>query len=268
MAKINPTKRVPHTRMKHVVMVRDESEDFELLAFENAEAAHVFEACLNDAGYGSGRGDYQLEYVDMDAARMTAGYDNWVSNGQQVVSLAYVQYVSNRMCSQGECDVSGDLLNVSTIASAYVPMEDDDYDILYADDEAQAPVTAYVQCPTAGEARSQLLGVSFNKYPGLFVDKVKSGSLASQMGLTAHTEIAFVNGKDPCKMTVQQVTQALDTEGTVIWFTKCKGGYHQPVVMHEAFMHKGKVSHRVVATKKGGFWGMSMKQITKHGAKG
>lgn len=123
MGNPNPTKRLPTTRLDQLVMVRDESEDLELLAFENGWAAALFEGCLADSGYGSAYGRYRVQYPDMDQVRKTQGYRQWLANGQRVVSLAYLQYVSNRMDADPECDVSGDLLNMSEVGDAYASMD-------------------------------------------------------------------------------------------------------------------------------------------------
>ncbi len=135
MGKPNPTKRVPTTRIGQVVFVRDESDELELLAFENGDAASLFEGCLADSGYGSAYGGYEVQYPDMDQVRKTQGYQKWLADGQRVVSLAYVQYVSDRMDADDECDVSGDLLNMGEMGDAYVVMEaKGDWRLIFPDD--------------------------------------------------------------------------------------------------------------------------------------
>jgi len=139
MSKPNPTKRLPNTRLDQLVMVRDDSEEWELLAFENEAAAWLFEACLGDSGYGSAYGAYTVtvERPSMDVVRQTKGYQEWLKNGQQVVSLAYMQYVSDRMDNDhdGELDVSGDLLNGDTVAKAYADMSNvGDWRLLFPED--------------------------------------------------------------------------------------------------------------------------------------
>jgi hypothetical protein len=123
MSKPNPTKRLATTRLDQLVMLRDESDEWELLAFENSAAAWMFEACLGDSGYGSARGGYEVTLPDMDQVRKTAGYKKWLADGQQVISLAYMQHVSDCMDRDEECDVSGDLLNMDTVSAAYVAMD-------------------------------------------------------------------------------------------------------------------------------------------------
>jgi len=137
MSKPNPTKRVPTTRINQVVMIRDESDELELLAFENAEAASLFEGCLNDSGYGSAYGGYEVEWPDMDVVRKTKGYQDWIKNGQRVVSLAYMQHVDARMDGDGfdDMDVSSDLLNMGTVGDAYVGMSEDDWELIYPEED-------------------------------------------------------------------------------------------------------------------------------------
>lgn len=139
MGKPNPTKRLPTTRIDQLVMVRDESDEPELLAFENGSAASLFEACLGDSGYGSayGGGGYSVEYPDMGQVRNTQGYQAWLKNGQRVISLAYLEYVSRRMDSDRfeDMDVGSDLLNVGTVGDAYVDMlADGDWELLFPDE--------------------------------------------------------------------------------------------------------------------------------------
>ena len=51
-------------------------------------------------------------------------YKKWLADGQQVVSLAYMQHVSDCMDRDDDgCDVSGDLLNMGTVGAAYVAMD-------------------------------------------------------------------------------------------------------------------------------------------------
>jgi hypothetical protein len=137
MGKPNPTKRLPTTRLDQLVMVRDEGDEPELLAFENEAAAWMFESCLGDSGYGIAYGPYKLEWPSMDQVRKTQGYQDWLKNGQRVIGLAYVEYVSDRMYhdSDGEVDVSGDLLNCGTVTDAYVDMSaDGDWMMLFPDE--------------------------------------------------------------------------------------------------------------------------------------
>lgn len=131
MGKPNPTKRIPNTRLDRVVMIRDESDDFVLLSFENYEAAGLFVSCLSDSGYGAAYGGYKVGWPDMDRVRQTQGYRNWLANGQRVISLAYLRYVSDRMDVDPDCDVDGDLLNVDETPDAYAPMTEEDFAILY-----------------------------------------------------------------------------------------------------------------------------------------
>ena len=136
MSKPKPTKRLPTTRLGQLVMIRDESDECELLAFENGDAAGLFEGCLGDSGYGSAYGGYEVEWPDMDQVRKTKGYLEWIKNGQRVISLAYVQYVSDRMDADVDCDVSGDLLNMSETADAYVDMSEvGDWKMLFPDED-------------------------------------------------------------------------------------------------------------------------------------
>jgi hypothetical protein len=133
MSRPNPTKRIPNTRLGDVVMIRDESENFELLAFENLEAAELFEACLLDAGYGSARGGPELEWPEMERVYRTSGYRDWLVFGQYAISLAYMRYVSWRM-NATDSDVTSNELNMSTVIDAYVQMQDLDYEILYPEE--------------------------------------------------------------------------------------------------------------------------------------
>ena len=133
MIKPNPTKRVATKHIDQVVMIRDESEEWELLAFENADAASLFEGCLNDSGYGSAYGGYEVEWPSMDAVRKTQGYEDWIKNGQRVISLAYMNYVSERMDADPECDAS-DLLNMATVKDAYAQMGQSDWELLYPEE--------------------------------------------------------------------------------------------------------------------------------------
>ena len=135
MSKPKPTKRLATTRLDQLVMVRDESEEPELLAFENSAAARMFEACLSDSGYGSAYGGYEVTLPDMGTVRKTAGYKKWLADGQQVISLAYMQHVSDCMDRDEECDVSGDLLNMDTVGTAYVAMDAaGDWEMLFPDE--------------------------------------------------------------------------------------------------------------------------------------
>jgi hypothetical protein len=130
MSKPKPTKRLATTRLDQLVMVRDESVEQELLAFENLAAAWMFEACLADSGYGSA---YTLP--DMGTVRKTAGYKKWLADGQQVISLAYMQHVSDCMYRDEECDVSSDLLNMGTVGAAYAVMNAaGDWGMLFPDE--------------------------------------------------------------------------------------------------------------------------------------
>ena len=133
MSKPNPIKRVATKHIDQVVMIRDESEKLELLAFENADAASLFEGCLNDSGYGSAYGGYKVEWPNMDAVRKTQGYEDWLKNGQRVISLAYMNYVSERMDVDEECDAS-DLLNMETVKDAYAQMGPKDWEVLYPEE--------------------------------------------------------------------------------------------------------------------------------------
>lgn len=133
MSKPNPTKQVATKHIDQVVMIRDESEKLELLAFENADAASLFESCLNDSGYGSAYGGYKVEWPSMDAVRKTQGYEDWLKNGQRVISLAYMNYVSERMDVDEECDAS-DLLNMETVKDAYAEMSLEDWEVLYPEE--------------------------------------------------------------------------------------------------------------------------------------
>lgn len=126
-----PTKRIPNNKLDQIVIVRDESE--ELLAFENADAARLFEACLGDSGYGSAYGGYEVERLDMDMVRRTEGYKTWVQGERHAITLAYMNYVSSRMDSDPDCDVSGDLLNMDETPKAYLEMTDQDFDLLFND---------------------------------------------------------------------------------------------------------------------------------------
>ena len=134
MSNPNPTKRLPTTRINQLVMIRDESDEWELLAFENADAAYLFEACLKDSGYGSAYGGYETDEPNMNLVRQTQGYKNWLAGGQRVITLAYMNYVSQRMDADEECDVSGDLLNMETVSDAYVEMNVDDWEMLYPEE--------------------------------------------------------------------------------------------------------------------------------------
>lgn len=137
MGKPNPTKRLPTTWLDQLVMVRDDSDELELLAFENESAAALFEACLGDSGYGSARGGYTVDYPSMDQVRKTRGYQAWLAGGQRVISMAYLHYVSDRMDSErfDSEDVSSDLLNMGTVGDAYVPMgADGDWELIFPDE--------------------------------------------------------------------------------------------------------------------------------------
>ena len=136
MSKPNSTKRIPRTRLDKVVMVRDESDEAELLAFENEYAADLFEACLGDSGYGSAYGGYEVERLDMEVVRQTQGYQTWLTDSRKVISLRYMQYVSDRMDRNINLDVSGDLLNMAEVSHAYVPMTGADFELLY-DEECE-----------------------------------------------------------------------------------------------------------------------------------
>ena len=137
MIKPNPTKRVATEHIDQAVMIQDESEKWELLAFENADAASLFEGCLNDSGYGSAYGGYKVEWPNMDAVRKTQGYEDWLKNGQRVISLAYMNYVSERMDVDEECDAS-DLLNMETVKDAYAQMGPKDWEVLYPEEYEDA----------------------------------------------------------------------------------------------------------------------------------
>jgi hypothetical protein len=132
MAKPKSTKRIPLTRLDQVVFVRDESE--ELLAFENANAAYLFWACLNDSGYGSAYGGYEVDRPSMDLVRQTEGYKNWLAGERHAITEAYVNYVSGRMDSDPDLDVAGDLLNMGETPKAYVEMTVEDMAILFPDE--------------------------------------------------------------------------------------------------------------------------------------
>lgn len=287
MGKPNPTKRIPTTRLGEMVMIRDESDDFELLAFENGEAARLFEACLNDSGYGSAYGGYEVEWPDMDRVRQTQGYRDWLAAGQRVISLAYLRYVSDRMDADPDCDVSGDLLNRGETPDAYAPMAEEDGDILYpedAEDKAEDDTEVEAKAPdpdaTSGRFTSTLLGASFEKYPGVFVRHVEPGSVAEKMGLKKHKNLEFINRKADHEMTLREAAEALETEGTVIWFASRKyeeqrddWGFVKegprppnPVLMHEVMVRNGKVHARVVASSFHGFLGKSPEEILQdHG---
>jgi hypothetical protein len=133
MSKPNPTKRIATKHIDKVVMIRDESDERELLAFENADAASLFEGCLNDSGYGSAYGGYEVEWPSMDDVRKTRGYEDWLKNGQRVISLAYMNYVSERMDADEECDASY-LLNMEMVKDGYAPMSLADWETLYPEE--------------------------------------------------------------------------------------------------------------------------------------
>lgn len=135
MRRPNPTKRLPNTRLKNLYVGVDCDvgwEQQELLVFENAEAAGTFAACLNDEGYGSIRGGFEVTDVDVEKFRASAAYQSWVKEGQRVVSLAYVNWVSYKMDADPEENVASELLGADEIADAYVPVEDpEEWELLY-----------------------------------------------------------------------------------------------------------------------------------------
>lgn len=285
MGKPNPTKRIPNTRLGELAMIRDESDDFELLAFENGEAARLFEACLNDSGYGSAYGGYEVEWPDMDRVRQTQGYRDWLAAGQRVISLAYLRYVSDRMDADPDCDVSGDLLNRGETPDAYAPMAEEDIAILCpeeaeAEDDTEVEAKAPDPETKSGEFTSTLLGASFDKHPGVFVSHVEPGSVAEKMGLEKYESLEFINGKVCHEMTLREAAEALETEGTVIWFARRKyekemdnWGFpkHEsnppnPVLMHEVMVRNGEVHSRVVASGFKGFFSHSTEDLLQdHG---
>ena len=61
MGKPNPTKRLPTTWLDQLVMVRDDSDELELLAFENESAAALFEGCLGAGAVGNKHWMFMLE---------------------------------------------------------------------------------------------------------------------------------------------------------------------------------------------------------------
>jgi hypothetical protein len=132
MAKPKSTKRIPSTKLDQVVFARDESE--ELLAFENADAAYLFQACLNDSGYGSAYGGYEVDTPSMDLVRQTQGYQDWLAGERHAITKAYVNYVSGRMNSDPDLDVASDLLNMGETPKAYVEMTVGDFALIFPDE--------------------------------------------------------------------------------------------------------------------------------------
>jgi hypothetical protein len=134
MAKPKSTKRIPSTKLDQVVMIRDESDECEVLAFENADAAYLFQACLNDSGYGSAYGGYEVDTPSMDLVRQTEGYKSWLAGERHVITEAYMNYVSGRMDADPDLDVASDLLNMGETPKAYVEMTVEDMALLFPDE--------------------------------------------------------------------------------------------------------------------------------------
>lgn len=130
-----PTKGLPKTRLTQVVFGLYYFDHAWIIAFENEEAAELYEYCLTYCGFGDrhGKDTYDMPRVDARNIMSTDVYKTWMEHDRWVVSRAYLQHIKHLMDTAKDEEyqyATLDVLSEDTLSNAFYETTDSDRVIL------------------------------------------------------------------------------------------------------------------------------------------